>query len=792
MKAESKGDHHEEVARDGHNGRIGAISIITPVVAEDLLNQDTDALPVNISRTERTPVFTDDMSLNEALNVPGGTLDFTTDDPYPWVADGEAAVTTNQGVNNSSSTLYFTVQASEGNNLEFDYRTSTETKWDKLIVRIDGDVVNGNNGYSGLSEWTKASFSLTPGEHNITFTYTKDSTTIGGSDSCWLDNVYVGKPAEPESVEIQSMATVAVGRNEQLTWTVLPEDAFDKSVTFASSDTSVVTVNENGMITGVSIGLATITVTTVVGGHSAICPVMVTEAPEETIFTGYILNNPGGTEGAWGSFSDRDPGQIKNLVEMSSTYAAEIVGPYGYGFLDNNNGGRYYIINMETMEISYPVENSSDVVVIDMSYDYSTQTMYAIGNNLMGNRSLYTVELTTGELTEVAEIYADGRSVLTLGISSDGVAYSITYANGITSKLYTIDLQTGVGTLIGDTGLPAKGYQSMSFDHDDNQLFWAQYADASSNGLYIVNVETATVSRCGTIGNGAQVCGLIIPNETFGVAPIETGARVTFIDDLTGEFMGGIEVDPGTVLEDYHFPTPPEHEGYVFAYWDYAGRPISEDTMIFAVYRDLNNTTATIILTANNVWGDDTGYQMLIDADATAFGTIILEEAPFTLSGDAPDGVYEEFEYTIPRNADGALTTRNVVVDNTVTIEIPAGIYDWCITNPVPGDCIWIVGEGGNVEGRADDYTFMAGYTYHFTVSFTGEGDCVNVETTAPIFTDEPIIIIPSLPEIPVPPIKPVTPGTPIVASQPVGDEDVDLGEKTIVEEPQCGQTRLR
>ena len=119
---------------------------------------------------------------------------------------------------------------------------------------------------------------------------------------------------------------------------------------------------------------------------------------------------------------------------------------------------------------------------------------------------------------------------------------------------------------------------------------------------------------------------------------------------------------------------------------------------------------ARITLTVGDVWGDGSGYQMLLDADATAYGTIIPETGGLTTSGDATAETYAEFEYKIPENADGALTTGNIVINNSITIEIPAGTYDWCITNPTPGDRIWIASEQGNVGGRADDYVFEEGY----------------------------------------------------------------------------------
>ena len=54
-----------------------------------------------------------------------------------------------------------------------------------------------------------------------------------------------------------------VGESGNITATVLPEDTTDKSVSFTSSDEDIATVDENGVVTAVSAGVATITVTAV-------------------------------------------------------------------------------------------------------------------------------------------------------------------------------------------------------------------------------------------------------------------------------------------------------------------------------------------------------------------------------------------------------------------------------------------------------------------------------------------------------------------------------------------------
>ncbi|MBR0030277.1 MAG: Ig domain-containing protein [Bacteroidales bacterium] len=70
--------------------------------------------------------------------------------------------------------------------------------------------------------------------------------------------------------------TLKSGEKATLTATVTPEDATDKTVSWKSSDSAVATVDENGKVTAVKAGSATITVTTTDGGKTATCKVTVT------------------------------------------------------------------------------------------------------------------------------------------------------------------------------------------------------------------------------------------------------------------------------------------------------------------------------------------------------------------------------------------------------------------------------------------------------------------------------------------------------------------------------------
>lgn len=148
-------------------------------------------------------------------------------------------------------------------------------------------------------------------------------------------------------------------------------------------------------------------------------------------------------------------------------------------------------------------------------------------------------------------------------------------------------------------------------------------------------------------------------------------------------------------------------------------------------YREFDPTVpATITLTVGNIWPDGSGYQMLLDADANAYGTIIPVSGALATDCEVDPTLYDAFEYKIPTNADASCTAQNIVVNNSVTIQIPAGIYDWCIANPTSNDKIYIASDDGNVNSRQNDYVFEAGKTYVFTVKAFGATDGVNVAIT--------------------------------------------------------------
>ncbi len=113
---------------------------------------------------------------------------------------------------------------------------------------------------------------VTVGTATITATSTTDAS-ITASCAVTVQAVAVtGVSINPTSANLQ------IGGSTDLTYTILPANATDKSVSWSSSNTSVATVN-NGHVTAIAAGTATITVTTTDGNKTATCSVTVTAGP---------------------------------------------------------------------------------------------------------------------------------------------------------------------------------------------------------------------------------------------------------------------------------------------------------------------------------------------------------------------------------------------------------------------------------------------------------------------------------------------------------------------------------
>ena len=218
-------------------------------------------------------------ALSDALNAAGQSNTFVSTGSYPWQVDSTtydgrtAAKSGNHNVSSSTSSFSTTVTLSAGDIVSFEYCVSSESNYDKFKFSVNDSVVLTK---SGLVSWNSYSYQATAdGEYTFMWSYTKDSVVNGNSDACWVDNVYIGAPLAVTGIDVLEQLDIPVNGTGTVAYSVLPENAYNKNVSFESADAGIAAVNANGVVTGVSAGETTITVTTEDGGFTGACTINV-------------------------------------------------------------------------------------------------------------------------------------------------------------------------------------------------------------------------------------------------------------------------------------------------------------------------------------------------------------------------------------------------------------------------------------------------------------------------------------------------------------------------------------
>ena len=227
------------------------------------------ACPVHAHAAETEPTFRVDTVTASA----GDTVDVTIR------LENNPGVTSIKLSMEHDSALIFnsaTVNPDLGNN----FLTSPEGKYPVVLNWYDGlKNVTGDWVFVTLSFTVSEDAAL--GTYPITITYNPNDVFDVNEDNVHFHIENGGVEVVPATVTVTGVTldkttlSLTEGESATLTATVAPADATNKAVTFTSSDTSVVTVDNNGKVTAVKAGSATITVTTADGGKTATCAVTV-------------------------------------------------------------------------------------------------------------------------------------------------------------------------------------------------------------------------------------------------------------------------------------------------------------------------------------------------------------------------------------------------------------------------------------------------------------------------------------------------------------------------------------
>lgn len=141
-------------------------------------------------------------------------------------------------------------------------------------------------------------------------------------------------------------------------------------------------------------------------------------------------------------------------------------------------------------------------IFTDMTYDYTTSTMYAIADDYPATAFL-KVDLETGNHTLIQNI--DNKILWTLAADSQGKLYSI----GSDGALYTVHKETGELTELGYLDIYPRSLQSMDFDLNTDRLYWATMKYGTCQ-FYEINLNDFSLNPLGAFPDSYQVGGLFL------------------------------------------------------------------------------------------------------------------------------------------------------------------------------------------------------------------------------------------------------------------------------------------
>lgn len=147
-----------------------------------------------------------------------------------------------------TTTLRTSILPNDADNKDLVWRSSNES-----VATVENGVVTAHA--SG-----KARVSVTPADGSDHF------------DDC---EITVFQPVIGVNVEPRTLTLKSIGATKQLTADVLPENADNRNVKWSSVNTSVCFVMDNGTVVAVSEGSSVVTATTVDGGFTDFCVVIV-------------------------------------------------------------------------------------------------------------------------------------------------------------------------------------------------------------------------------------------------------------------------------------------------------------------------------------------------------------------------------------------------------------------------------------------------------------------------------------------------------------------------------------
>ena len=301
---ESDNDDIVKVEANGKVTAVAAGTAIVTVTTEDGNFKDTCTITVEEPVVEVTGVVLDhsklSINVDESKALTATVLpENATNKAVTWKSDNEAVATVDNNGNVTgiaAGTAVIKVVTTDGNfeaactvtvntpvvvpeSVELDKTTAEMTIGDEITLTA---TVKPENAANKAVKWSSSNEAVATvdqngkvkaiAEGNIVITVATEEGNV--TATC---EITVKKPVVVASSVVlnKTEAEITVGDTLQLTATVLPEDAADKTIVWTSSDEKVAKVDADGKVTAIKAGEVEIKASSAVDGVNAVCKLTV-------------------------------------------------------------------------------------------------------------------------------------------------------------------------------------------------------------------------------------------------------------------------------------------------------------------------------------------------------------------------------------------------------------------------------------------------------------------------------------------------------------------------------------
>lgn len=428
-------------------------------------------------------------------------------------------------------------------------------------------IAETSNGYIAPLKWSNGSdtrnvsdFSLLLGRNEGTVEVTLSvlaSTNYEGYLPTEASHIEIGTmtvnveaPAVAvESVSVSSAETaMTVGATQQLSATVLPAEA-SQTVTWTSSDTSVLSVDSKGLVTAVGNGTATITATA--GEKSATTDAITVTTPVE----GVTLSSESLSLVVGGSTSTLiatvQPSTASNTSvtwsssdESVATVDNGVVTPVGAGTatitVTTADGSKTATCNVTVVQNVTGI--SLDKTELALVGSQTAQLNATIAPDTASNKNVSWTSSDEAVATVSAEglVTSVGKGNATITATSEDGSFTATCAVTVSNPATSLTLdQSEISLTKGNTATitaTLTGALSGAVDEDTANIEWtssntdAATVAGSGASATVTATKTGTATVTATLGNLSASCAVSVSNPVTGVSLSETSKSVTVGD----------------------------------------------------------------------------------------------------------------------------------------------------------------------------------------------------------------------------------------------------------------------